>query len=316
MRSFGTPSSKGIAPRFQLASPLWSGNSLDTGGNRAFKRQRYDSSPIQHSDAQGLMPGRHLLRSHVCRIARFSAAADPRPCPVVAIPAPAHSTGEENPVIKTEVLTLRSILSELAACGGVEAKVKAALFHPRVTSFKASHPGHELWSCLPSLAPKDQYVLLAVLLAGQEHVLQPGALKHGERSSTASALQHLALKLSDLESFYDSMGGIVGYQLKSLELIIEGSSSSSSSAPAPNAPTVAEHSSGNHIVTAPPRQGRVEFEPSQPPPESPSGYRVPFGPDLAGEEGRRLGVRVSARCSPDCKLLHLVHDCVISILQF
>lgn len=200
-----------------------------------------------------------------------------------------------------EIGALRSVLLHLAPCATPEERLAAAHAHPRVAAFRAEHPTHALWRLLPRLPPADGYTLLAVILAGQSHVLNAGAeaiednsneqcyhhatdaaastshsaSAHGAKAQGTAAfdgdvearLRRLVHKLQAVEAFYDSMGGIVGYQLKSLELI------AGCDAGGCEAGEGAGGAAG----------GR---------PAASTSYHAPHGPDLAGEGGRALGTRV------------------------
>ena len=68
------------------------------------------------------------------------------------------------------------------------------------------------------LPEREQLLVHSVALAGQAHVLGSG-----RRGEDAPAFRALLDKLALVQSFYDSIGGIIGYQLKVLELIAEDS---------------------------------------------------------------------------------------------
>ena len=71
--------------------------------------------------------------------------------------------------------------------------------------------------------------LLLVLLLCASLPLSPSMFSAAE---LAPALQRLATALCRVDSFYDSMGGLVGYQLKSIELILAGSAEAAAAAAA------------------------------------------------------------------------------------
>jgi hypothetical protein len=79
------------------------------------------------------------------------------------------------------------------------------------------------------------------------------------------ALRQLALDLVKVAAFYDSLGGIIGYQLKCLELIL--------------AARVEEKS---------------EDEPPGSAPDNPVNFLVPQGPNLQGPEGRQAAQQAAA----------------------
>lgn len=86
---------------------------------------------------------------------------------------------------------------------------------PRVVAFlNNTEHGSHTQSVLPTLSPSQQAVLLALPAMGQAHVLA---------TTTASSddLAALATCLLRVEQFYNSIGGLVGYQAKSLQLIAD-----------------------------------------------------------------------------------------------
>jgi UTP---glucose-1-phosphate uridylyltransferase len=98
---------------------------------------------------------------------------------------------------------------------------------------RTSHAG--LWSAVERLAPSDRFLALALPAIGQAHVLAlppPASSSSGDDAGASSssssssswlcALEALCAQLARVEAFYDSMGGLVGYQRASLRLVIEG----------------------------------------------------------------------------------------------
>lgn len=101
------------------------------------------------------------------------------------------------------------------------------------------------------------------------------------------SLSALASALCRVETFYDSMGGLVGYQLKSLQLIISGNNSAAASAVSAN--------TNNTNNTSPASTDASSSSNSLEDEQAHVTYHVPPGLDLAGEEGRQLGVRAAAQ---------------------
>jgi hypothetical protein len=81
-----------------------------------------------------------------------------------------------------------------------------------------------------------------------------------------------------VDTFYDSMGGLIGYQLKSLQLITAAKASAATTAATP---AEGRHSGTNGTA--------VEDEQAQ------VTYHVPPGVDLAGEAGSNTGVKAAAQ---------------------
>jgi hypothetical protein len=93
-------------------------------------------------------------------------------------------------------------------------------------------------------------------------------------------LTSLAETLSRVATFYDSMGGLIGYQLKSLQLITAAKASAATTAAGGCGGS--RHGSGSDGSPVEDEQAHVT-------------YHVPPGVDLAGESGRDTGVRAAAQ---------------------
>jgi hypothetical protein len=115
----------------------------------------------------------------------------------------------------------------------------------------------------------------------------------------AAPLQRLAAALERVETFYDSMGGLVGYQLKSLQLIIANTKDSISDLEPNNgagAGSSMEASSSGGSSSSSSSSSSVDSGSGV----APAGgkdvtYHVPPALDLAGEGGRRVGARAAAQ---------------------
>jgi len=98
-----------------------------------------------------------------------------------------------------------------------------------------------------------------------------------------TALHKLASALTRVDHFYDSMGGLVGYQLKSIQLIIGASATSDDSAAAGDDSAASSSNPGVSDGAAARADGAAEVQ-----------YHVPPALDLAGEAGRRVGARAAS----------------------
>lgn len=112
---------------------------------------------------------------------------------------------------------------------------------------------------LPLLSPDEQYMVLDIVALGQDHALQIPAGWHGD---VPHALSSLATSLLRLEQFYDSIGGLAGYQAKSIELIVTGT-------PQLRAVYKQQHPEEQQVLD--------------------TSFHVPKALDLAGEEGMEVG---------------------------
>jgi hypothetical protein len=110
------------------------------------------------------------------------------------------------------------------------------------TTHSTTHAG--LWLAVEQMSPEDRFLALALPTIGQAHVLAlpptegEDAASASSSSSWLRALEALCSQLARVEAFYDSMGGLVGYQLASVRLVIEGTAALEQAAAAA-APTAA-----------------------------------------------------------------------------
>jgi len=111
----------------------------------------------------------------------------------------------------------------------------------------------------------------------------------GADGNWTAALQRLGAELCRVESFYDSMGGIIGYQLKSLQLILGSNAEQQHQEAAP----AATHAGSSTSTSQPQQQQRAEEV----------AYHVPPGLDLAGEAGRQIGALAAAQVRAPRRLL-------------
>jgi len=109
-----------------------------------------------------------------------------------------------------------------------------------IPPLSTTHAG--LWSAVELLSPEHRFLALALPAIGQAHVLAlapegaetaaAAAATDGGRGAVAAtaaaaaawlpSLEALCASLARVEAFYDSMGGLVGYQLASVRLVVEG----------------------------------------------------------------------------------------------
>ncbi|DBB06685.1 TPA: hypothetical protein ACH3X1_012193 [Trebouxia sp. C0004] len=114
---------------------------------------------------------------------------------------------------------------------------------------------------LVSLSSEEVYTILCLPAMSQEHVLNAPM---AEGTSFRSAVQQLASTLKRVEIFYNSIGGLLGYHRKCLQIMLEGSDQQTS--------PVEQSSVAGEEVT----------------------FHMPRGPDLAGPNGRQLAAESAA----------------------
>jgi hypothetical protein len=102
----------------------------------------------------------------------------------------------------------------LRANGDLAAKDAVVSADPAVVRFmRANGPVARV---LSNIATEDAYLVKCVVAVGQGEVLVPDS---GDPVHVANALLPLCSVLRNVESFYDMLGGVVGYQFTALELI-------------------------------------------------------------------------------------------------
>ncbi|MEW5314809.1 MAG: hypothetical protein WDW38_006278 [Sanguina aurantia] len=156
--------------------------------------------------------------------------------------------------------------------------------HPSVQHCLAHPSFTHLPAALSTLSAHQQFLLLCLPAAGQSHVLQHAGISgpSAPAMSLPAALCELAETLQRVETFYDGIGGVLGYQLKSLQLIRDASGSGSVSQSGSSA---AAGSGSDGSASVPAVAAGV----------GPAGsvgearYLVPHAVDLAGEFGRQEG---------------------------
>lgn len=113
-----------------------------------------------------------------------------------------------------QIAALENLCEHLVEMDSVEAKLDFLNKHPEVVKFFADHPSVE--TLLKNTDADKQYAVKAVIAIGQGPVVfhQIETLRNPIESVKA-----LADKLLDMDKFYDTLGGISGYQLTVLNLL-------------------------------------------------------------------------------------------------
>ncbi|GBF98740.1 nucleotide-diphospho-sugar transferase [Raphidocelis subcapitata] len=185
--------------------------------------------------------------------------------------------------LEAEAARLQRLLDALRAAGTTEARIALLDAHPCMVQLRASNSLSPLFAALAALPLEQQYAIKALPAIGQGHLLTLAP----EDGDWSSPLRKLASSLVRVDTFYDSMGGLVGYQLKSLQLIAAGSGSPEAPTGSPQAPEGSPEAPGSAAGLPSGGEGS---------PEAPGEvtYHVPPALDLAGEAGRRVGARAAA----------------------
>jgi len=113
-----------------------------------------------------------------------------------------------------EINSLTSIARQLSKSEGIEAKIALLKEQPWVAAFLANH--HEVEDVLEQLTPIKQLIVLSLIAVGEGTVL---FYDFEDVSHHFEQLNALLEDLIDVEKFYDTIGGIVGYHLAFLKLL-------------------------------------------------------------------------------------------------
>ncbi|WIA22182.1 hypothetical protein OEZ85_004516 [Tetradesmus obliquus] len=192
---------------------------------------------------------------------------------------------EQQVSLEHEAERLQQLVQQLAQCRSIADKIAVMQEQPSFQQFKPAMDWTGLWEAVESLPLEQQYVLMALPVIGQRHVLMmPPA-----DGKWQGPLALLASRLCRVEAFYDSMGGLPGYQLKSLQLILAGNSSAQQQQQQQQAlDAAAALATGSHTQQQQQQEGLEDAQ-------AHVTYHVPPGLDLAGEAGSELGVRAAAQ---------------------
>lgn len=175
--------------------------------------------------------------------------------------APTHQRSADDSSDRTasmqqRVLELQQLVLGLSALESYADKVFFLERSEGVQASLSSSRSRELREVLAQL-PSDEtrYALLCVVAIGQQHVLSGPAVLPTSPNSQAMAstsalerLQRLADTLVRVDTFYSSLGGLIGYQAKCLQLLLEAAEDTSP--PAPCTPPAAEavsHAAVHHV---------------------------------------------------------------------
>lgn len=117
-------------------------------------------------------------------------------------------------LLDRQISLLLPIQQKIASCVSYEEKLKAVESLPEVQTFFADNP--KLESAIKSLPVQYRYVVKAVVALNQGPVLFSNCQ---DVPNISQAIQKLADTLLATERFYDYMGGLVGYHVKTLQLM-------------------------------------------------------------------------------------------------
>ena len=143
-----------------------------------------------------------------------------------SVPEPAvpgvYATSEENGAHfksqRSELERLAPLREALLRCDGdLKMKTEVVDADPTVRAFVASNG--PVARVLSNIGSEDSYLLKCAVAAGQVHVLENVSTQ--DPMTIANVIRPLVQTLRNVETFYDMLGGVVGYQFAALELIHE-----------------------------------------------------------------------------------------------
>ncbi|GLI61415.1 hypothetical protein VaNZ11_003610 [Volvox africanus] len=188
--------------------------------------------------------------------------------------------------LELQIVRLQALLERLRTAGTSEDKVRHLWAVDSVAAFACDPRNEAVCTALTQMTSAQQLLLLSLPAMLQEHVLmEPPSAPARSPEALLPHLTSLAARLARVDQFYDSVGGLLGYQLKSLQLIVAGMQDKS----ARNKENE-QHTAGAADTAA----SDAAANPVAPPPTQIS-FRVPPGMDLAGEEGSGVGVAAAAQ---------------------
>ena len=143
-----------------------------------------------------------------------------------SVPEPAvpgvYATSEENDAHfksqRSELERLAPLREALLRCDGdLKMKTEVVDADPTVRAFVASNG--PVARVLSNIGSEDSYLLKSPSPPGQVHVLENVSTQ--DPMTIANVIRPLVQTLRNVETFYDMLGGVVGYQFAALELIHE-----------------------------------------------------------------------------------------------
>ena len=253
-------------------------------------------------ERRGYAPAR--LASRPLRAVREPASANPvqpsEPAGEDGASREGRARAEDFELQRAELARLRPLRDAMLRAGSdLGAKDKVLASDPRVAAFlDARGPVARV---LSNVGSEEAYLVKCVVAVGQEAVLESRA--SDDPIHVSNALRALCATLKHVESFYDMLGGVVGYQFAALELIHEahgGPPATTASDLQTDARTDSDDGAGE---TRDAKDSRREGEPFSETAVTPTptvDMHVPPGPDLreGGGEYARLAASWGLRELP------------------
>lgn len=127
-----------------------------------------------------------------------------------------HKLPTQTSHIQTKIQAVEQLVEALRNAANMVEKLEILDRYPHVQEFLTKHPA--LTQCLNSLSPEDQYLMKSVIALGQGPIV---FRNFDDDKSKRLQLIELLNNLAQIERFYSVIGGIIGYHLTVLKLIVE-----------------------------------------------------------------------------------------------
>ncbi|GLC45555.1 hypothetical protein PLESTB_001205700 [Pleodorina starrii] len=196
--------------------------------------------------------------------------------------------------LEAQIVRLEAILEHVRVAETDEDKVVLLGQVDSVAAFVNNPRNAAVCGALSSLDASHRALLLSLPAMMQEHVLmEPPGAPPSPPEALLPRLTSLAVRLARVEQFYDSVGGLLGYQIKSLQLIVAGMQDKSARSK--------QQQQQQQQQTEEAAAANADAPPGPAPAPGPGGgvgevrFHVPRGMDLAGEEGAGVGVAAAAQ---------------------
>lgn len=116
------------------------------------------------------------------------------------------------------------LVVELQSLKTYEEKLKYVLGKMHVQLFLQTEIGQRVISAMPRMNSRQAYCILCLIEIGQKHVLSGLRDKYDiDSKEEENGIVQLSKSLEPVEEFYDSIGGLAGYQLQCLHIIADSS---------------------------------------------------------------------------------------------
>ena len=128
-----------------------------------------------------------------------------------------QGTKQSGMTLEEQAKALRCLVKDLRRYESYIDKLAVCESHPVVRRFLSTGEGAIVLRHLSRMDAESAFVICCTIAIGQEHVLM-GLPSNG---AVAEGLAALAERLVQVEEFYDNIGGLAGYQLECVEILLK-----------------------------------------------------------------------------------------------